>query len=183
MKKLMAILALAFAGSAFAQGYGALEYSSNENRDTKADSYSTGVILGFKDGNWQYSGKLSSSQAEWGNGSISNSYEARVKRSFSVYGTKPYLQGRLGEQVTSSTNFGYYAIDAGLVVPVAQRVDLDFSYRYRNAFDTANNFQTNRYGIEGKVKITDKDSLGLRYTQSYGDSDTNSWRLQYTHSF
>ena len=62
-------------------------------------------------------------------------------------------------------------------------VDLDFSYRYRNSFDESKNFQTNRYGIEAIYKFNDSNSLGLRYAQTYGDSESNSWRLQYTHSF
>lgn len=185
MKKLLlASLLAALAATAHAGGwYGGLEADSSENRQTKADSVGTGLILGYKEGNWQYSGKVSTSQAEWGNGSITTSYEGRIKHSFSVLGTKPYLQGRLGDRVSSSTDFLYYAVDAGVVVPVVERFDVDFSYRYRNAFNTSNNFQTDRYGIEGKVKLTDKDSLGLRYTQSYGDSETDSWRLQYTHTF
>jgi opacity protein-like surface antigen len=96
---------------------------------------------------------------------------------------KPYLGVRLGETVKSTTNFSYYAVDTGVVIPLNEKVDVDFSYRYRNAFDTANNFQTDRFGVEGKVKLTDKDSLGLRYARSYGDSESNSWRLQYTRSF
>jgi opacity protein-like surface antigen len=100
-----------------------------------------------------------------------------------MLGVKPYLGVRLGENVQSTTNYSYYAVDTGVVLPVTNKVEVDFSYRYRNAFDTSNNFQTDRYGIEGKVKITDKDSLGLRYAQSYGDSLSNTWRLQYTRSF
>jgi opacity protein-like surface antigen len=98
-------------------------------------------------------------------------------------GVKPYAQLRLGETVKSATHYSYYAVDTGVAVPVAEKFEVDFSYRYRNAFDTANNFQTDRFGVEGKVKLTDKDSLGLRYTQSYGDSESNALRLQYTRSF
>lgn len=185
MKKLvLASLVALFTATAHAGNwYGSVEAETAENRVTHADTIGTGVILGYKEGDWQYSGKLGTSQAEWGNGSITNSYEGRVKRSFSMLGTKPYLQGRLGERVSSSTHFSYYAVDAGVVVPVVKQFDLDFSYRYRNAFDTANNFQTDRYGVEGKVKVTNNDSVGLRYTRSYGDSETNAWRVQYTRSF
>jgi hypothetical protein len=31
--------------------------------------------------------------------------------------------------------------------------------------------------------MTNKDTVGVRYTQSYGDSETNAWRLQYTRAF
>lgn len=185
MKKfLLASLLAAFAAAAHAGNwYGAVEGETSENRVTNADSLGTGVILGYKDGSWQYSAKLSTSQAEWGQGSITNSYEGRVKKSFELGFVKPYLQGRLGDRVSSTSDFAYYAVDAGVVVPVYKKFDVDFSYRYRNAFNTNNNFQTDRYGIEGKLKITDKDTIGLRYAQSYGDSETNSWRLQYARSF
>lgn len=183
MKKILAILAVAFAGTAFAQGYGAVEYESAEDRTTGADSGSVGLIVGQKFGDYNVSGKFSTSQPSLGNGALTNRYEARVKRTFNAYGVKPYAGVRLGENVKSDTHFGYYAIDAGVVVPVASKVDVDVSYRYRDAFKSGNDFQTNRYGIEGIYKVTAKDSVGLRYARSYNDSESNSWRLQYTHSF
>ena len=185
MKKLVLTAALFLAASTAMAGnfYAAGEYETAEDRNTKAESYTTGMFLGYKDGPWQYSAKVSSGQAEWGNGSITNRYEGRVKHTWSAMGATPYLGVRLGETVKSSTNFSYYAVDAGVAVPVTEKVELDLSYRYRNAFDAANNFETNRYGVEGKLKVTDKDSLGLRYSQSYGDSESNSLRLQYSRSF
>ncbi len=185
MKKLvLASLVALFTATAQADNwYGAVQVENSEDRVTKADSINTAVVVGFKDGDWQYSGKLGTSQAEWGNGSISTSYEGRIKRSFNTMGLKPYLQGRLGEKVGSTSNYSYYAIDAGLLVPVSDRIDVDFSYRYRNAFNTNNNFETDRYGIETKVKLSKVDTVGVRYTQSYGDAKVDAWGLQYTRSF
>jgi len=183
MKKVLAILALAFAGTSFAGGYAGVEYEDANGRNGTSDSVGTAVILGYKAGSTSFSGKLSTSQAEFGNGNISTQYEARVKHKYSVMNVNPYLGLRLGEKVSSTSNFSYYAVDTGVVVPVASKVDVDFSYRYRNAFNTDNNFQTNRVGIEGIYKVTANDSLGLRFARSYGDSETNSVRLNYTHSF
>lgn len=183
MKKVLAILAMAFASTAFAQGYAGVEYDNADGRNGTSDSVGTAVILGYKNGNTQYSGKLSTSQAEFGNGSISTQYEARAKQKFDFYNVKPYLGVRLGEKVSSTSNFSYYAVDAGVVYPVASKFDVDFSYRYRNAFNTDNNYQTDRYGIEGIYKVTAKDSVGVRFARSYGDSETDSIRLNYTHSF
>jgi len=185
MKKIVSILALALFASTASAGnfYAAGQLGTSEDRNTKADSYNTAVILGYKDGPWQYSGQVTSGQAKLGSGDITNRYEGRVKHTWSAMGVKPYAQLRLGETVKSTTNYSYYAVDTGVVVPLADKFEVDFSYRYRNAFDTTNNFQTNRYGIEGKVKLTDKDRLGLRYAQSYGDSQSNSWQLQYTRGF
>jgi len=184
MKKLLALGALLGAmGFVYAQGYAGIEYADNHNRATGADSYSPGVVVGVKDGAWQYSGKTSWSQAEYGNGAITTAYEARVKHNWKAGVVTPYAQVRLGEQVSSTTNFSYYAVDAGVVVPVVAKVGVDFSYRYRNAFNTDNNFETNRYGIEPTVQLTNKDKVGLRYSRSYGDSKINSWRLAYNRSF
>jgi opacity protein-like surface antigen len=183
MKQVLAILALAFAGTSFAAGYAGVEYEDASGRNGTSDSVGTAVILGYKAGATSFSGKVSTSQAEWGNGNISTSYEARAKHKYSVMNVNPYLGLRLGEKVSSTSQFSYYAVDTGVVVPVTGKVDVDFSYRYRNAFNTDNNFQTNRVGIEGIYKVTPTDSLGLRFARSYGDSETNSVRLNYTHSF
>jgi hypothetical protein len=185
MKKLVLTAALLLVASTAMAGnfYAAGQYGTSEDRNSKADSYNTAVILGYKDGPWQYSGQVNSGQADWGNGAITNRYEGRVKHTWSAIGIKPYAQIRLGEVVKSVNNFSFYAFDTGVVVPLSEKFEVDFSYRYRNAFDTANSFQTDRYGVEGKVKMTDKDSLGLRYSQSYGDSESNTWQLQYTRGF
>lgn len=188
MKKIILASFLVFAAltSYAADPYFQIANSWQENRQTGANNISPDVVVGVKSGQWQYSGLASFSQAEWGNGSITNSVEGRVRYNYApVTGLKlkPWTQLRLGEQIKSNTDFAYYAIDLGLTMPVVKTFDLDFTYRYRNAFDTANNFQTNRYGIEGKLKLTAKDAVGVRYTRSYGDSETNTWRLQYTRSF
>lgn len=188
MKKLvLASFMVALAGLAqAAEPYFQLSNSWQENRVTHANSVAPDVVIGVKEGNWQVSGMAQFSQPEIGNGAITNSVEGRVRYNYEPFTNlkmRPWTQVRVGEQITSTSNFGYYAADLGLTVPVVSRVDVDFSYRYRNAFETSNNFQTNRYGIEGKFKVTDKDAVGLRYTRSYGDVETDAWRLQYTRAF
>ena len=187
MKKILAIFALALAGSAFAQGYGQFDYEDSEGRNGTNNSISTAVTLGIKDGSNSYSGRIGTSQAAWGQGNITTSYEARVSHKFSKYTAvgnfTPYIQARLGERVNSDKNFSYYGLDTGVVIPLSSKFGLDLSYRYRNAFSTSNNFQTDRYGIEGMYYVTDKDRLGLRYARTYGDSESDSLRVQYTRSF
>jgi hypothetical protein len=183
MKKILAILALTFAGASFAGGYAGVEYEDQDGRGSTSDSVGTAVILGYKDGATSYSGKVSSSKPSWGLGNISNQYEARVKHKYSVMNVNPYIGVRLGEKVNSSSHFTYYALDTGVVVPLSRRFDVDVSYRYRNAFETDNNFQTNRFGVEGVYKVTKNDSVGLRLARSFGDSETNSIRLNLTHNF
>lgn len=189
MKKFILTLLTAVTVSAHAgdaKPYFQVANSWQENRETGADNIAPEFVLGAKNGSWQYSGRVGWSQASWGNGSMTNQLEGRLRYNFSpVTGLKlkPYTQLRLGEQIKTGSHFSYYAVDLGLGTPITKTFELDFTYRYRNAFDTANNFETNRYGIEGKFALTSKDSIGIRYTQSYGDSETDAIRLQYTRAF
>lgn len=188
MKKI--ILAALLISAAFAvrasEPYFQVANSWQENRVTGADSIAPELVVGTKNGNWQYSGRAAFSQAELGNGSITNTVEGRLRYNYNPITSlklKPWTQLRLGEQIQSANNFSYYALDLGLTVPVVKTFDLDVTYRYRNAFNTSNNFETNRFSIEGKYKLTNKDAVGVRYARSYGDSETDAWRLQYTRAF
>ena len=188
MKKLFlaAIMVASVTLAQAAEPYFQVSNNWQENRATGADSIAPDVVIGVKEGNWQYSGMAQFSQAELGNGAITNSVEGRVRYNFNPvtsFKLKPYTQARLGERIQSDNNFSYYAVDLGVTAPVTSVFDLDFTYRYRNAFSSGKDFQTDRYGVEGKLKLTAKDAVGVRYTQSYGDVDTNAWRLQYTRAF
>jgi hypothetical protein len=188
MKKLFlaAIMAASVTVAQAAETYFQVANSWQENRATNADSVSPDVVIGVKDGNWQYSGLVSTSQAELGNGTITNAAEGRVRYNFNPvtnFKLKPWTQARLGERIQSDNNFSYYAVDLGVTAPVTSVFDLDFTYRYRNAISSGKDFQTDRYGVEGKLKLSAKDAVGVRYTQSYGDAETNAWRLQYTRAF
>lgn len=188
MKKLFlaAVMVASVTLAQAAEPYFQVSNNWQENRATGADSIAPDVVIGVKEGNWQYSGMAQFSQAELGNGAITNSVEGRVRYNLNPvtsFKLKPWTQARLGERIQSDNNFSYYAVDLGLTAPVTSVFDLDFTYRYRNAFSSGKDFQADRYGVEGKLKLTAKDAVGVRYTQSYGDVDTNAWRLQYTRAF
>ena len=98
---------------------------------------------------------------------------------------KPYIGVRLGEKIGSSSHFSHYAVDAGTKFPIAGSLTGDLGYRYRNAFETANLYQSNRYHVALAYALTKQDSLAVRYSQSYGDAseEKNSWRFTYSRSF
>ena len=98
---------------------------------------------------------------------------------------KPYIGVRLGEKIGSSSHFSHYAVDAGTKFPLIGSLTGDIGYRYRNAFDTTNLYQSNRYHAALAYALTKQDSLAVRYSQSYGDTseEKNSWRFTYTRSF
>lgn len=184
--KLLAVAALLVAGSAQAGGYAGFEYSNETKRATDATNVKGALVAGYKaDGGMDYSVKMESSQTDIGSGSISTGVEVRAKKNFDVAGLTPYAGVRLGEKLSSTTHFSHYAFDAGVKFPIAGAISGDVGVRYRNAFDTINVFQSTRYHATVNYALTKQDSIGLRYSQAYGDSgeEKNAYRLNYTRSF
>lgn len=190
--KLTKILAAALmiAGTAHAGGYTEFQYYDEENRNTHADNVKLAVVVGNKTADkWDYSLRLETSQAELGSGSIGQSLEGRLRKGFSAnmlgFNVNPYVGIRLGEKISSSENFSYYAVDTGVKFPIAGSLSGDVGYRYRNAFDTGHDFNSNRYHVAVSYAVTKEDSVSVRYSQAYGaaSEEKNSWRLVYAHSF
>ena len=180
MKKFSLFLVSMFIGaSAMAQGYTSLEYYDETNRATNASNIKEAIVVGTKDGSTDYSIKMENSQTSFGNGSISQGMEVRVKQSIGAF----YVGGRLGEKVTSSTHFSHYALDAGVKIPLGAGFTGDVGGRYRNAFDTANEYQTTRGHVAVGYALTKQDSVAVRWSRSWGDEEKDAWRLQYTRSF
>jgi opacity protein-like surface antigen len=180
MKKFLVLSIMALvAGLANADGYMSLEYSDETNRQTHIPNIKQGIIVGIKDGVDDYSLHMETAQKEFGNGSISEAMEARYKRNFDMF----YLGGRLGEKVTSSKHFSYYAFDTGVKIPLGSGFTGDLGYRYRNAFDTANTYQSDRIHLGVGYALTKKDLVAVRWMRSWGDDEKDTWRLIYTRSF
>ena len=180
MKKVGLFLAsLLISVSAMAQGYTSLEYYDEHNRATGADNIKEAIVVGNKVGSTDYSIKMENSQTSFGNGSISQGLEVRAKQSFGAF----YVGARLGEKVTSSTHFSHYAIDAGVKFPLVAGLTGDVGGRYRNAFDTANKYETTRIHTAVGYDLTKQDRVAVRWSRSYGDEEKDAWRLQYTRSF
>lgn len=185
--KILAIAALLVAGTAHAGGYAGFEYSNETKRADDSETVKGALVAGYKTADrMDYSIKMESSQAEWGNGSISNGIEVRAKKTFdTVAGVNPYFGVRLGEKLKAAEKFSHYAFDAGVKFPIMGALSGDVGVRYRNAFDTVNVFQSTRYHGILAYAVTKQDSVAVRYSQAYGDSgeEKDAWRLSYTRSF
>ena len=186
LKSILVAAALLVTTAAQAGGYADFQYYTEENRNTHKDNIKHAITVGNKaDGGWDYSLKLETSQAEVGNGSIGEGVEARIRKNFSTGTLKPYLGVRLGEKIGSISHFTHYAVDAGVKFPLVGSLSGDLGYRYRNAFETTNLYESNRYHAAVSYAITKNDSVAVRYSQSYGDTaeEKNSWRFTYSRSF
>ena len=186
LAKILAVTTLLVAGVAQAGGYADLQYYQEENRNTDKENIKHAVTVGYKtDTAWDYSFKLETSQTEVGNGSIGEGVEVRVRKGFALASLKPYVGVRLGEKIGSTSHFGHYAVDVGTKFPLIGALTGDVGYRYRNAFDTANLYQSNRGHVALSYALTKQDSVAVRYSQSYGDTseEKNSLRFTYSRQF
>jgi hypothetical protein len=171
---------LLIAGSAVAAGgYASLEYSDESNRLTGAENINHAVVIGSKMDGVDYSIKMANSQTEIGSGSITQALEVRAKKNFGAV----YFGGRLGERITSSTHFSYYAIDSGVKFPLVAGFTADVGARYRNAFESGKLYETTRVHTSVGYALTKQDSVAVRWSRSYGDEEKDAVRLQYTRSF
>ena len=171
---------LLIAGSAMAAGgYASLEYSDESNRLTGAENINHGLVVGSKMDGVDYSIKMANSQTEIGSGSITQALEVRAKKNFGAV----YFGGRLGERMTSSTHFSYYAIDSGVKFPLVAGFTADVGARYRNAFESGKLYETTRGHVAVGYALTKQDAVAVRWSRSWGDEEKDGVRLQYTRSF
>ena len=183
LAKILALTTLLVASSVQAGGYADFQYYEEENRNTNKENIKHAITVGNKtDSGWDYSFKLETSQTEVGNGSIGEGVEVRVRKGITLGSLKPYVGVRLGEKIGSSSHFSHYAIDAGTKFPIVGSLTGDLGYRYRDAFVTSNDYQSNRVHAALAYAVTKQDSVALRYSQSYGavSEEKNSWRLTYS---
>ena len=186
LAKLLAVAVLMVAGVAQAQtqGFVRFEYYDEENVSTAATNKAYSVVPGVViDKTWELSAQFRTSQAEWGNGALTNGVEARVARLFTVGTLKPYVGLRVGQAIKAAEDFSHYSVVLGTKFPIAGALTGDIGYRYRNAFESGYSYQTNRPHLGLNYALTKNDSVGVRFARSYGDEEKEQWRATYTRNF
>jgi len=133
-------------------------------------------------------GSLKNKDPSKGSDTLSNNIEFKVKQSFDI-GTffLPYVAVRLGEKFSSdTTHFTHYAFDAGLKLPLSDNLALDVGARYRNSFDTAEQYRSTRLHAMVLYDLDKSNTVGLRYTQSdaqYYTEERKGWRVHYQRNY
>lgn len=165
---------------------------SNSEKDSLASEYiGANVTVGVKTANKvEYSVKVGvSSKNATSSDTISNNLEFKVKKSFDVgMFFLPYVSVRLGEKLNyDTTHFTHYAFDAGAKIPLTNGLALDIGTRYRNAFDSAENYKSMRYHAMFLYDVDQHNTVGLRYARSYSDvsdyEERKSWRVHYQRNY
>jgi len=206
MKKLLAFTLLALSGAVFAGDDGGdaprnkpfimVDTSMEKDAYTSlANEYiNVNLTMGVKTpSKTEYSVKVGASAKDVQNSTsdkLTNNIEFKVKQSFDI-GTffLPYVSVRLGEKFDYNTShFTHYAFDAGLKIPLTDKLALDVGARYRNAFDSAEKYRSTRLHAMVLYDVDKSNTVGLRYTQSDAlvakpEEERKGWRVHYQRNY
>lgn len=195
MKKMIVGGLLALSGAAIAgenKSFIMVDSSSEKDNQSIASEYiGANLTVGMKTPNkTEYSVKFGVSAKQKYNGeeTSTNNLEFKLKQSYDVgMFFLPYVAVRIGEKLSyNHTHFTHYAFDAGAKVPLVGGLSLDIGARYRNAFKSAENYESTRVHAMFLYDVNDYNTVGLRYARSESDNveeDRKSWRVHYQRNY
>ena len=207
MKKLLAFTLLALSGAVFAGDDSgeaprnkpyvmvdtSMEKDAQYSGSLATEYINANITMGVKTpSKTEFSVKVGGSLKDKysGTDSLSNNIELKIKQSFDIGAFfLPYVAVRLGEKFNSdTTHFTHYAFDAGLKIPLTDKLALDVGARYRNAFDTAEKYRSTRLHAMVLYDVDKSNTVGLRYTQSDAlvakpEEERKGWRVHYQRNY
>ena len=182
MKKILAILAVAISGTAFAADSFTVESQQISNSGSNGQHlYGLNVK---KDINKNFVGDIGISQVQTEG---TNALSTRIEAGATVLGPVGlYARVATGQKYSNTADFAYYSVEPGIAIAVPRVAGLTakVGYRWRSAFDSsANGDQTNtmRYGVS--YALSKNDTVGVRYDRVNGDSTQKVWAVNYTRGF
>lgn len=129
--------------------------------------------------------QVGASRDDGNNQQLSDSVMVRVEKMWPIGTTGLKLGGRIGigEKFATAKDFSFYSTEAKASYSVTDVLLVKAALRYRNAFDTSNNYETVTWRTGLGYNVTKKDEVELHYFQKRGDSDANGVILEFTHAF
>lgn len=182
MKKIFAILAMAFSASVFADS-ATLEYQG-VNSIGAADQKIYALTVKHNI-NSVFAGDVgfSNSQVE-GTSALGARIEAGLTATTNLGLVNGYVRTALGQKFSNTGDYTYYSVEPG-VTKAFGAFTARVGYRFRDATDTnvntAENTGTARYGVS--YALSKADSIGVRYDRVTGDSNQKVTAVNYTRSF
>ena len=176
MKKIIAMAALSAAGTAFAGGFGAVEYSSRDGVDSTTDARATKVTMGT-DINQMFKADFSLRQKTDTSNNLSDTRlegGLTATQPVGTTGLSVYGRGAVGEKFKTATNYSYYSVEPGIKYAVTPSLSVKAGYRYRAAMDSTNADTTRTYRLGAEYALSKNYFVGLGYDSVRGDSDYNA---------
>jgi hypothetical protein len=182
MKKILAILAMAIAGSSFAGSITVEGQKIDNNVSADQKQYSLSVKENITK---ELAGDVSfKNTVTDGTGALTTRLEAGLTGTTQRVGpVAGYVRVAAGQKFSNTGDFSYYSIEPGVLIPMGNFTG-KIGYRYRSAFDSsANGDQTNTWRAGVSYAVTKKDAVGVGYDSVRGDSTQNIVKVNYSRSF
>ena len=185
MKKILAILAVAISGTAFAADGFTVEGQHINNAGAAAQQQ---YVLGVKKEFTGFAGDLVFSNAQTeGTNTLSTRLEAGVTGNIINVGPiGVYTRAAVGQKYSNTTDFTYYSIEPGVTaaVPGVAGLTAKVGYRFRSAFDSSqNNDQTHTARYSLAYAVSKNDTVAVKYDRVNGDNNQKVVAVAYTRGF
>ena len=174
MKKIVSVIAMFMASSAFAGGLVGFEFE-REKYSNGVYENTVKVAPGYKAANGvKYDLQFGASREDGTEKQLDNSIEARVQKLWAV--GPVHIGGRVsvGEKFKTGGDFSYYTVEPKAEMPLgASGVSLLTSYRYRNAFGSGHDYKTGTTKVGVGYDLTKNAGVEVKYFQKRGDEHSN----------
>lgn len=179
MKQFVAAMTILVAGSAYAGGFGSVEYGYQDIK-SGGSSDSVKVMLGTDLTNnlkIDVGNQVKSNDATGDNG---NRLESGLTLHTNAGLVSPYVRAALGQKYTTNDNYGYWSVEPGIkfATPI-NNLSGKLGWRYRDAMDnslhTTDMTKTWKAGLE--YQLTKTYSVGVSYDRARGDSEYDSYNV------
>jgi hypothetical protein len=180
MKKILAILAVAISGTAFAADSVTVESQRINNAGAAAQQQ---YVLGVKKEFSGFAGDLAFSNAQTEG---TNALSTRIEAGATVAGPVGlYARVATGQKYSNTADFSYYSIEPGIAVAVPGVAGLTAKagFRWRSAYDSANNDQTHTARYSLAYAVSKIDTVAVKYDRVNGDSNQKIVSVAYTRGF
>jgi hypothetical protein len=196
MKKIFAILALAATTSAFAGAGVNFEFERERGTaspNTLNNTVKVSPYYKFDNGvkaDIMFEGNRDDGSVNGNKQPLQNAIEARVQKLWEVYPDLK-LGGRLGvgeyfNGVNTSgktVDFGYYTVEPKAEYMITPQLSALASYRFRNGFNSDDNYLTRTAKVGAGYAVTKNDSVEVKYFQKRGNQSTNGVEVGYSRGF
>ena len=180
MKKILAILALAISGTAFAADSVTVESQRINNASAAAQQQ---YVLGVKKQFSGFAGDLAFSNAQTEG---TNALSTRIEAGATVSGPIGlYARVATGQKYSNTADFSYYSVEPGIAaaVPGVAGLTAKAGFRWRSAYDSATNDQTHTARYSLAYAVSKNDAVAVKYDRVNGDSNQKIVAVAYTRGF
>lgn len=176
MKKFIAMVGLLAATTAFAGGFGSVEYQGRDGVNGTADARATKVTVGT-DITSNVKVDFSIRQKTNDDNQLSdNRVEGGLTYTTPVAGNlSAYSRVGLGQKFKTTGDYTYYSVEPGVKYAVSNALSIKAGWRFRDAVDSVNADQTRAWRLGAEYALSKNYFVGVGYDRVRGDSDYNSY--------